>query len=59
MDNPPELFKDPKDAEVYPALLPQPSHQEKNEMDEALEAPMKRNEMFLIINVDPFEGKFP
>jgi hypothetical protein len=52
-------IKDPKDAEAYAAPLPQPSHKEKNEMDEAFQARMKRYEMFLIINVDPFEGKFP
>jgi hypothetical protein len=59
MDKPSELFKDSKDAEVYPPPLPQPSHKDKNHLDEAFEARMKRYEMFLIINVDPFEGKFP
>jgi hypothetical protein len=28
-------------------------------LDEVLEAPIKSDEMFLIINADPFEGKFP
>ncbi len=59
MDNHPELFKDHKDAEAYPSPLPQLPHKVQNEMDEAFEARMKRHEMFLIINVDPFEGKFP
>jgi hypothetical protein len=59
MDKPPELFKDSRDAEVYPTPLPQLPHKVQNEMDEAFEARMKRDEMFFIINVDPFEGKFP
>jgi hypothetical protein len=59
MDKPPELIKDSRDAEVYPAPLPQPTLNEKNQLDEVLEAPIKSDEMFLIINVDPFEGKFP
>jgi hypothetical protein len=62
MDKPPELIKDSKDAEVYPTPLPQLPDALENEMAaafEAFEARMKRDEMFFIINVDPFEGKFP
>jgi excisionase family DNA binding protein len=59
MDKPPELFKDSRGAEVYPTPLPQLPDALENEMAATFEARIKRYEMFCIINVDPFEGKFP
>lgn len=56
MDKPPELFKDPKDAEAYTSPLPQPPHTEENEMDGTLEAFIKKHEMFFIVNIDPYEA---
>jgi DNA-binding GntR family transcriptional regulator len=46
MDKPPELFKDPKDAEAYAALMRQlPIHSEEDDPD--LVAAFKEHEDFL------------
>jgi hypothetical protein len=48
MDKPPELFKDPKDAEAYAALMRQlPIHTEEDENDAVLAAVFKEREDFL------------
>ena len=48
MDKPPELFKDPKDAEAYAALMRQlPIHNEEDENDAVLAAVFKEHEDFL------------
>jgi hypothetical protein len=48
MDKPPELFKDPKDAEAYAALMRQlPIHNEEDENDAVLAAVFKEYEDFL------------